>query len=105
MKHKVVYKTSIFPASEKEVFERLKVLKTLQYIAFPYATFGPINGDNDLIWRKGETFSFRFKLFGIIPFGIHTIKVIDFNEESRIIYTNESNTHVPVWNHRILLTG
>lgn len=32
MKHKVVYKTSIFPASEKEVFERLKVLKTLQYI-------------------------------------------------------------------------
>jgi len=30
-----VRKTSMFPASEKEVFKRLQRLKTLQYIAYP----------------------------------------------------------------------
>jgi hypothetical protein len=78
-------------------------MQTLQYIASPYATFTPINGSDELIWKEGETFSFRFKLFGVIPFGIHTIKVIDFDEATYRIYTNESNTHVPIWNHSILL--
>lgn len=31
------------------------------------------------------------------------IHVIDFSRHS--IYTNESNTHVPVWNHKILLNA
>ena len=41
---KTVKKTSIFPASKKKVFSRLLKLKTLQYIAYPYATFTPMDG-------------------------------------------------------------
>lgn len=73
-----VRKTSIFPASEKEVFKRLQRLKTLQYIAYPMATFTPVNGNNRLVWKEGTTSSYKFRLFGIIPFGVHTIKVIHF---------------------------
>lgn len=40
--------------------------------------------------------SYQFKLFGLIPFGIHTIKVIRFGLEEGI-FTKESNQHVPVW--------
>lgn len=40
-------------------------------------------------------------MFCILPFGTHTIHVIDFKKDG--IYTNESNTFVPVWNHRIEL--
>jgi len=103
MKRKTIIKTSRFPASEKNVFNKLKSMQTLQYIASPYATFTPINGGGDLNWKEGETFSFHFKLFGVIPFGVHTIKVIDFDEKTYRIYTNESNTYVPIWNHSILL--
>lgn len=97
-----VRKTSIFPASEKEVFKRLQRLKTLQYIAYPMATFTPVNGNNRLVWKEGTTSSYKFRLFGIIPFGVHTIKVIHFGLKKGI-YTNESNTHVPIWNHKILI--
>lgn len=35
----VVQKVSIFPASGRTVFENLRKLETLQYIASPFATF------------------------------------------------------------------
>ncbi|WP_196810205.1 hypothetical protein [Butyrivibrio sp. WCD3002] len=38
----IVIKTSIFPASKEEVFNKLQKLKLLQYIAWPYATFTPV---------------------------------------------------------------
>ena len=97
-----VRKSSVFSVSVEEVFARLQKLKTLQYIAYPYATFEAVNGEEELIWKKDNVFSFRFKIFGLIPFGIHTIKVIRFGLEDGIL-TNETNTHVPVWNHEISL--
>ena len=102
MKNKIVTKTSIFPASKSEVYERIQELSTLQHIAFPYASFKPLNGSDDLIWKPGHSFEFRFRLFGVIPFGVHTINVIEFDENTGI-YTREGNPHVPVWNHRIIL--
>ncbi len=102
MKSKTAIKTSVFPASKQEVFERIQKLSTLQYIAFPYATFKPLDGSDDLIWQPEQTFEFNFRLFGVIPFGVHTITVIDFDEENGI-YTKEGNKHVPVWNHRIII--
>lgn len=102
MKNRVVTKTSVFPASKTEVYERIQRLSTLQHIAFPYATFRPLNGSDDLVWKPGHRFEFRFRLFGVIPFGVHTISVIEFDED-RGIYTEEGNRHVPVWNHRIFI--
>ncbi len=103
MKSKTVIKTSVFPASAEVVFEKLKAIQTLQYIAAPYATFTPVNVSETFTWKAGKTFSFRFKLFGVIPFGTHTINVTEFDEETTRIYTKESNPHVPIWNHLILL--
>jgi len=99
---KIVVKASVFPASKSEVYERIQKLSTLQHIAFPYAAFKPLNGSDDLIWKPGRRFEFRFRLFGVIPFGVHTINVIEFDENTGI-YTRESNPHVPVWNHRIAI--
>ena len=97
-----IKKSSIFPAAKEEVYNKLLKLETLQYIAYPYATFKPINGETELIWKENSSSTFSFRLFGIIPFGIHTIKVIRFGLENGIL-TNETNTYVPVWNHEIIL--
>ena len=35
----IVKKTSIFPAPKETVFQKLQQLETLQYFAWPYATF------------------------------------------------------------------
>ena len=94
--------SSLFQAPVGKVFDKLQRSETLQYIAYPYATFEPVNGEEELIWKKDIVSSFQFKLFGVIPFGIHTIKVIQFDLEEGIL-THETNTHVPVWNHEIIL--
>ena len=97
-----VRKSSVFPATEQEIYQKLQKLKTLQYIAYPFATFEPVNGDNQLVWSAGTVSSFKFKLFGWIPFGVHAIKVIRFGLEEGIL-TRETNKHVAVWNHEITL--
>lgn len=97
-----VKKSSVFPAAKDEIFRRLQKLKTLQYIAHPYATFKSVDDTEELTWQEDSAFAFHFKLFALIPFGVHTIKVIQFDIEKGI-YTQEGNKHVPVWNHKIIL--
>ena len=103
MKYRVIARTSIFPASREVVFNKLKKLETLQYIAAPLISFIPLDGEDGLIWEIGREFVFHLKLFGILPFGIHRIQVIEFNEISFNIYTRETSTYILVWNHRIIL--
>ena len=96
----VVQKTSVFPTSRETVFENLRKPETLQYIARPFATFEP-EEDVGSVWAEGEKSSYRFRLFGIIPFGTHTIRIIRFSPDG--ISSREGNEHVPVWNHDITM--
>lgn len=102
MRTKTVERTSVFPAECHEVFKKLQRLDTLQEVAWPYATFSPADGVTRGTWEEGATSSYRFRLFGLIPFGTHTIHVVRFDEAGGI-YTQEGNEHVPVWNHEITL--
>lgn len=96
-----VKKTYVFPGSQRNIFAILQRFDTLAYIAKPYATFKSIDGQVELVWKVGRSFSFDFKMFGFIPLGVHVINVREFNLDN--IYTNESNPFCPIWNHRIIL--
>lgn len=98
----IVTKTSIFPASRKLIFSRLLKLETLRYIAFPYATFTPVDVNDSFKWNTGTKSSYLFKLFCFIPMGIHTIQIISFDEERGVV-SHEGNKFVPIWNHEIFL--
>ena len=102
MQARTVKISSVFPASVDEVWEKIQRLETLQYIAAPYATFEPLD-KSVLTWEEGVTTDYSFKMFGLFPFGKHSIKVVKFNKTKGLIYTNEKNKSVPVWNHTILL--
>ncbi len=96
----IVQKTSVFPASAGKIFKKLQKLETLQYIAKPFAVFEPV-GEPIGRWTAGSTSSYRFRLFGVIPFGLHTIRIVRFEPDG--ISSRETNEHVPVWNHDITL--
>ena len=96
----IVQKTSVFPAGRDAVFQKLQKLETLQYIAWPFATFEPV-GNAILTWTAGGTSFYCFRLFGVIPFGTHTIHIVQFDQEG--IRSREANEHVPVWNHDIIM--
>lgn len=95
----VVERTSVFPAERKEVFRRIQRLETLQHIARPYATFTPVVPEAGRTWMPGSTSSYHLRLFGVIPFGTHTIHVVRFDED--LIQSHEGSGRVPVWNHTI----
>ncbi len=96
----IVQKTSVFPATRDAVLQKLQRPETLRTIAKPYAAFEP--ADNAAaVWTVGSKSSWHLRLFGIIPFGTHTIRIMRFDSER--ISSREGNGHVPVWNHDILL--
>lgn len=96
-----VKKTSVFSAKQSNIFGLLQRFDTLAYIAKPYAIFKNIDGQTELVWEVGKSFSFDFKMFGFISLGVHIINVKEFNIDN--IYTNEGNPFCPIWNHRIIL--
>ena len=96
----IVQKTSVFPASRETVFQMLQQPETLQYIAWPYATFTPV-GEPLHTWSVGSISSLRLRLFGIIPFGTHTIRIVRFDPDG--VSSREENVHLPAWNHEIRL--
>jgi len=96
----IVQKTSVFPASKETVFCKLQQLEMLQTIAKPYASFEPI-GETVSTWVAGSTSAYRFRLFGVIPYGTHTIHIVRFDLEG--VSSREGNEHVPVWNHDIFM--
>ena len=96
----IVQKTSVFPASRDVVFQKLQRLETLQTIARPYATFESLD-NAAVVWTVGSKCSYRLRIFGLIPFGTHAIRIVRFDPEE--ISSREGNRHVPVWNHDILL--
>ena len=98
----IVQKTSLFPASKETVFRKLQQLETLQTISRPYAKFEPI-GEAASTWAVGCTSAYRFRLFGVIPYGTHTIHILHFDPDG--VSSREGNEHVPVWNHEIRLIG
>ncbi len=100
--HRIAEETSVFPVAKSRVFKLLQQFETLQQVAAPYISFDPVDGNTNLQWREGETYRFKTKLVGILPFGEHVIRVVNFDHDS--IYTNEHNTNVEVWNHEIVLT-
>ena len=96
----IVQKSSLFPASKETVFRKLQQLETLQIIAKPFATFEPV-GETVSTWEVGSTSAYRFRLFGLIPYGTHTIHILRFDPDG--VSSREGNAHVPVWNHEISL--
>ena len=96
----MIQKTSVFPAPRDAVFQKLQRLETLQVIAKPYVAFEPVDS-TAAVWDVGGESSYRLRLFGFIPFGMHTIRIVRFDPER--ISSREGNRHVPVWNHDILL--
>ena len=100
---KTISISSRFPASAERIWAKLQEIRTLQYIAKPYATFKSINKNQVFTWCENAAFEFHLKVFGFIPMGVHIINVIQFDKETLTIYTNESNKYVRVWNHKIVL--
>lgn len=97
-----VTRTSVFPESAEKVFARLQKLSMLQMIASLWVSFTPSQAEQPIQWKKGAENDFLFRLFGVVPFGTSHFHVIRFRLKEGN-NTQEQNSHVPIWNHEIIL--
>lgn len=93
--------STIFNAPAEKIWPRLVQVETLRKIAKPYAYFKPL--DNMSEWNQNDIYRLKLNVFGIIPFGVHQIRVLTLDKAAWLIETHEANRTVKVWNHRISL--
>ena len=102
MPSKTIKVSTVFPATAAEVWEKMQQPETLCYIAAPFVVFEPL-GEGLGIWREGRAADFRLKIFGLISFGGHRIRIAQADRDTFTVQTHESGTHLRAWNHRIAL--
>lgn len=77
----------------------------LEYVTHPLLKIMPLTLEA-LPNRFCEgTFHLRLYLFGFLPLGRHTVKVVRLDATRHELETEESGTLLKTWNHRITLRG
>ncbi len=87
------------------MWQKLQYVSSLQYVASPILIFkaaeeSPLSGK----WLTGILYDFHLFLFGIIPLGRHSIKLVEINEQEYIIRSDEHGNVVKRWRHTIKIT-
>lgn len=54
----------------------------------------------ETVWREGGVYNFRIKLFGLIPWSDHQVRMKRYCDKSLTFETNESGGPIKVWKHQ-----
>ncbi|MBQ4821875.1 hypothetical protein [Aquimarina sp. MMG016] len=74
----------------------------LEFICKGKIKFKPVNSNLPKHWKTDMEVQVKLLVYGFIPFGgIHTLKLVDIMPEKYTVLSNEKNSIVKVWNHRI----
>jgi hypothetical protein len=97
-----VFVESVLPATTDSVWAALQRTETLQRVAAPVLHFRPTEpGGLPARWSEGCEATLRLLLFGVLPLGRHTIRIVMVDRDRGEIRTRETGVMTPVWNHTI----
>ena len=76
----------------------------LEFVCKGKLKFKPVDSDFPKYWKKGMNLKAKLLVYGFIPFGgIHSLKFAEVEPEKFSALTNEKNSIVKIWKHKILL--
>ena len=76
----------------------------LKFVCKGKVTFKPIGSEFPEYWKENMTIKTKMLIYGLIPFGgIHLLKFMNIDHQEFSILTNEQNSFVKIWNHKIHL--
>ena len=89
--------------SDEQLWEKIMDPKSLQFVASPILKFIPV-GKNifEKEWELNRDYVLKLYLFGFLPLGNHTIRLINIDRSENKIESTESGLLARVWNHTIL---
>lgn len=96
-----VFVESVLPCAAELVWDEVRRPELLREVARPLITFAPVDAaafpDR---WTEG-TVRCRMYLFGVIPLGVHTIRLERIDGERREIQSREHDRLVRRWDHLV----
>jgi hypothetical protein len=94
--------TTYFNCTVEELWEKVIKPASLQFVASPILTFNTMD-DQALPdrWQVEIPYQLRLRLFGLIPMGEHTIKLVEIDRQTNTIRSRENGSLAAVWNHKI----
>lgn len=94
--------STIMRTNEDRMWQELQKVSSLMYVASPILKFRPQKGYSlPDKWIIGTEYKLRISSFGIIPLGNHFIRLVELNQETKRIVSNEHGMLTRVWNHTI----
>lgn len=94
--------STIMRTNEDRMWQKLQKVSSLMYVASPILKFRPQKGYSlPDKWIIGTEYKLRISSFGIIPLGNHFIRLVELNQETKRIVSNEHGMLTRVWNHTI----
>lgn len=90
------------PCTADELWQRISRPQSLRFVAAPMLTFTSVEpGVLDRPWEVERDYALNLSLFGLIPLGRHTIRLVTIDRDQRLIISRESGRLARVWNHHI----
>jgi len=94
--------STYLPCSNEQLWAKIVEPKSLQYVASPILKFIPIGKNSfDKEWEVKRDYVLKLYLFGFLPLGNHTIRLINIDRSENKIESTESGLLARVWNHTI----
>ena len=76
----------------------------LKFICSGKLKFKAVDSEFPRYWKNKMTVKAKLLIYGIIPFGgIHSLNFVEIDPENFYVLTNEKNSAVKIWNHKIQL--
>lgn len=87
-------------------WEAVQTTALLERVAWPLLHFVAVGpGPLPERWVEGKSSTVSMFVFGVVPIGHHTIRIVRLDPGRRVLETRESGRLAPVWNHRIEVAG
>ena len=87
---------------EDELWQKIIEPGSLAFVASPVLKFVPMSpGALSGEWHVGVPYPLKLYLFGVIPMGRHTIKLVRIDKDTNTIESQETGRLARVWNHTI----
>jgi hypothetical protein len=95
---------SEIPIEIDTAWQNVKTPALLIFVAKGMIKFKSMDGDFPEKWEVGQTYGFKMRIFGFIPFGgIHNLFVEKIDDRCNSLSTREWDKGAKVWNHNIVM--
>ena len=95
---------SEIPIEINTAWNNVKTPALLQFVANGMMKFKSLDGPFPKQWEVGQTYGFKTRVFGIIPFGgIHYLFLEKIDDNNFALSTKEWDSRAKVWNLTIMM--